>query len=146
MRKSKAYFSDIFLYYACGAASKGVNGTIYTQDLLGSSSLGIVVEEVVLDHLIKTKEQDSMKHYKTFVRFYNNDKSELDFIYKLENGRHIAIEVKYRNAVQFSRVKRLKQILDYLILSKDSMSKEEGVVEIPVAFFLLLLQKSESNL
>ncbi len=146
MKKSKIYFSDIFLHYACGAASKGVSGASYTHDLLSSSSLGIVVEEAVMDHLIKTKEQDPMKHYKTFVSFYNDDRSEMDFIYKLENGRHIAIEVKYQNAVQFSRIKRLSQISDYLILSKDSMSKEEGFVKIPVAFLLLLLQKSESNL
>ncbi len=146
MKKGKIYFSDIFLHYACGAASKGASGTGYTRDLLESSSLGIVVEEAVLDHLIKTKEQDPMRHYKTFIRFYNNDKSELDFLYKLENGSYMAIEVKYRNAVQFSRIKRISWISDYLILSKDSMEKAEGFIEIPVAFLLLLLQKSDSNL
>ena len=145
MKKSKTYFSDIFLHYACGAKAKGMSGSGYTSELLGSSSLGTVVEEAVLDHLIKTKESDPMKHYSTFVRFYN-DEGELDFLYKLENGGHIAIEVKYRNAVQASRVKRINGVADYLILSKDSMERTDYGTIMPAAFLLLLLQKSDSNL
>jgi predicted AAA+ superfamily ATPase len=145
MKKSKIYFSDVFLHYACGAGSKGVNGTAYAGELIGSSSLGTVIEEMVLDHLIKTKEQDPMKHYKTFVRFYN-DKGEIDFLYKLENGNYAAIEVKYRNSVQASRVKRLKKVADYLILSKNSIERAKDFSIIPVAFFLLLLQKSSSDI
>ena len=145
MKKSKIYFSDIFMHYACGAGSKGVDGASYALGLLGSSSLGTVVEEVAFDHLIKTKEQDPMKHYKTFVKFYN-DNGEIDFLYKLENGSYIAIEVKYRNDVQASRVKRLKSVPDYLILSKNSMEKADGFAIIPIAFLLLLLKKSDPNL
>ena len=145
MKKSKIYFSDIFLHYACGAEDKGMQGISYTKELLNSSVLGTAVEEAVLNHLIKTKEQDPMKHYKTFVRFYN-DNGELDFLYRLENGKYIAIEVKYQNSVQASRIKRIDSIADYLILSKDSMEVTEHGTIIPTAFLLLLMQKSESNL
>lgn len=86
-----------------------------------------------------------MKHYSTFVRFYN-DNGELDFLYKLENGKYIAVEIKYRNDVQAGRVKRVNGIADFLILSKDTMNTAEHMATIPAAFLLLLLQKSESNL
>ena len=145
MRKSKIYFSDVFLHYACGAKANGMHGSSYTQELLGSSERGIVVEEAVLDHLIKAKEQDPMKHYGTYVRFYN-DNGELDFLYKLENGKYVAVESKYRNSAQASMVKRVKGIEDYLILSKDTIDTAEHIATIPAAFLLLLLQKSDSNL
>ena len=145
MRKIKIYFSDIFMHYACGAGSKGVNGSSYSLELIGSSSLGTVVEEAVFGHLIKTKEQDPMKHYKTFVKFYN-DNGEIDFLYTLENGGYVAIEVKYRNDVQASRIKRLKSVPNYLILSKNSMEKANDFAVVPAAFLLLLLKKSDSNL
>jgi len=146
MKKSKIYFSDVFLHYACGAGSKGMDGASYASELLNSSSIGVIVEEVVLDHLIKTKEQDPMRHYKTFIRFYNDKKGEIDFLYRLENGNYIAIEAKYRNAVQASRVKRLEGISSYLVLSKNSMEKADNFAIMPAAFFLLLLKKSNANL
>ncbi len=144
MKKSKIYFSDIFLHYACGAKARGMAGSSYTWELLGSSALGVVVEEAVLDHLMKAKEQDPMRHYSTFIRFYN-DSGELDFLYKLESGKYMAIEVKYRNSVQASMVKRISSVEDYLILSKDSIERTEHCAIMPVAFLLLILQKSEPN-
>ena len=145
MKKSKIYFFDIFLHYACGAKAKGIMGSNYTSELLNSSSVGTIVEEVVLNHLIKTKEQDPMRHYSTFVRFYNSN-YEIDFLYKLENGKYIAIEVKYKNSVQNNMIKKIDNIADYLLLSKDNMERTDYITIIPVAFLLLLLKKSESNL
>ena len=73
-------------------------------------------------------------------------RGETDSLYGLENGNYIAIEAKYRNAVQASRVKRLEGISSYLILSKNSMEKADNFAIMPAAFFLSLLKKSNANL
>lgn len=145
MEKRKIYFSDILMHYACGAASSGTSGYTYTINMLNSSSVGTIVEELVLSNLIKTKEKDPMKTYEKFIKFYN-DNGEIDFLYKTDKGGYIGIEVKYKNLVQSSKIKKIKGISDYLILSKDILEPIDNGFIIPVSLFLLLLKKSEYDL
>ncbi len=145
MRKRKVYFSDIFLHYSCGSAMQGTNGYAYTRSLLDSSLIGAVVEEAILSHLIKTKEKDPMRHYRTFVNFYN-DSYEADFLYKKEDGSIIAIESKYRNAVQASKIRKINGVEEHIVLSKDTLESTKGVAAMPAALFLALLKKSSSNI
>ena len=113
--------------------------------MLNSSSVGTIVEELVLSNLIKTKEKDPMRTYEKFIKFYN-DNGEIDFLYKTDRGNYIGIEVKYKNSVQSSKIKKIKGISDYLILSKDILEPIDNGFIIPVSLFLLLLKKSEYDL
>lgn len=145
MKKRKTYFSDVFLHYASGAAKYGKDGNYYAKELLNSSMVGNVIEEIVLSHLIKTKEQDPMRHYKTFIQFYN-DKDEIDFIYKRDNGTYVAIESKYKNSIETSRLATIRKVKDYIVLSRNTLEETRHGIIIPAALFLVLLEKSKSNL
>ena len=97
VRLKKIYFSDIFLHYATGAAYNGTEGSAYTEDVLGSSKIGIIVEEAVACHLIKVKEEDPMRLYGTYLHFYSGTGSEeIDFLYQERKRRYFG----HRSEVQ----------------------------------------------
>jgi len=142
----KFYFSDIFMHYSAGAAQTGKPGTEYTKELVNSSNVGMLVEEIVAGHLIRVKESDPMKLYGTYIKFYEGSK-EIDFIYKKDSGRSIGIEVKYQNEASIQDVKRVAGVDEYLLLTKSSgISIKSNTMVLPVCLFLALLSSSKHNL
>ncbi len=142
----KFYFSDVFMHYAAGAANTGKQGEAYSKELVNSSYIGSIVEEIVADHLIRIKESDPMKLYDTYLRFYDGNK-EVDFIYKKEDDAKLGIEVKYQIGASLQDVKFVKGIDEYMLLTKSSdVKKGKHCVMFPIAIFLSVLQSSEHNL
>ena len=142
----KFYFSDVFLHYAAGAANTGKTGDVYSKEMINSSRVGAIVEEMVADHLIRVKEADPMKLYGTYLRFYDGSK-EIDFIYKKENDANLGIEVKYQIGASLQDVKIVSGIDEYILLTKSSdIKKGNNCAMFPIALFLAVLQSSEHDL
>jgi len=142
----KFYFSDIFMHYSAGAAQTGKPGSEYTKELVNSSNVGMLVEEIVAGHLIRVKESDPMKLYSTYIKFYEGSR-EIDFIYKKDSGRSIGIEAKYQNEASIQDVKRVAGVDEYLLLTKSSgISIKNNTMVLPVCLFLALLSSSKHNL
>lgn len=142
----KFYFSDVFMHYSAGAATTGKPGEVYSKELINSLNIGTIVEEIIADHLIRVKESDPMRLYRTYLRFYDGNK-EIDFIYKKNNGRMLGIEVKYQNTASFQDIKMVNGINDCILLTKSSESAiKNNCAMIPTCLFLTLLQSSEHNL
>jgi predicted AAA+ superfamily ATPase len=142
----KFYFEDVFMHYAAGAASTGKQGEVYSKEIINSSRVGIVVEEIVAGHLIRVKESDPMKLYGTYLRFYDGTK-EVDFIYRRENNSNLGIEAKYQVGASLQDIKFVKGIDEYILLTKSSdIKKGNNCVMFPIALFLAILHSSENNL
>jgi len=124
----------------------GKPGSEYTKELVNSSNVGKLVEEIVAGHLIRVKESEPMKLYDTYIKFYEGSR-EIDFIYKKDSGRHIGIEVKYQNEASIQDVKRVAGVDEYLLLTKSSdMAIKNNIIVLPVCLFLALLSGSQHNL
>jgi hypothetical protein len=142
----KFYFSDVFMHYSAGAAATGKSGDVYSKELINSSAIGLVVEEIVADHLIRVKEIDPMKLYGTYLRFYDGNK-EIDFIYKKNSNKNLGIEVKYQGGASLQDIKMVDGIEEYVLLTKSSdFSIKNNCAVLPVCLFLAVLQSSEHNL
>ena len=142
----KFYFEDVFMHYAAGAANTGKSGEVYSKEIINSSRVGTIVEEIVAGHLIRIKESDPMKLYSTYLRFYDGTK-EVDFVYKRENNTNLGIEVKYQIEASLQDVKLVKGIEEYILLTKSAdIKKNNKCVMFPIALFLAILHSSESNL
>lgn len=146
----KFYFSDVFMHYAVGAAQTGKQGPEYSKELVNSSAVGMVVEEIVAGHLIRVKEKDPMKLYGTYLRFYDGRK-EIDFVYKGSGARGaeelIGIEVKYQAEASMQDAGQAEGISRAILLTKAAEVEVRGkTVSIPVCVFLAMLRSSDSDL
>ena len=142
----KLYFSDIFMHYSAGAAYTGKPGYEYAKELINSSNIGMLVEEIVAGHLIRIKEADPMKLYNTYLKFYDGS-NEIDFIYKKDSNHILGVEVKYQNEASMQDIKRVEGVDEYILLTKSSpLSIKNNIMIIPVSIFLTLLKSSEHDL
>jgi predicted AAA+ superfamily ATPase len=134
------------MHYSAGAAQMGKLGEAYSKELVNSSNVGIVIEEIVAGHLIRVKESDPMKLYDTYLKFYDGTK-ETDFVYKKEDDKNIGIEVKYQNSVSLQDVNVPAGIDEYLLLTRSSdITRKNNCVLIPTCIFLAVLKSSANNL
>ncbi len=142
----KFYFSDVFMHYAAGAASTGKSGEVYSKEMINSSYIGTIVEEIVAGSLIRTKEEDPMKLYGTYTRFYDGTK-EIDFVYKKEDGTYLGIEVKYQTSASSQDLKVVNGVGEYILLTKSlDVKKGNNYAIFPLCLFLAMLPSSEHNL
>ncbi len=146
----KIYFSDVFTHYAVGAVQTGKQGLEYSKELINSSKVGAVVEEIVAGHLIRVKELDPMRPYKTYLRFYDGRK-ELDFIYKgvgaAGKEELVGIEVKYQTEISQGDLNPVEGISKYILLTKTAdVERKDRSVSIPVCVFLAMLRSSDNDL
>ncbi len=142
----KIYFCDPFIFHSINSWIFGKEGFEFSKEfLLNEENKSKIVENVVFNHLEKIKEEPIIKHSKSFLWFYYDRNKEIDFIFKRLND-FLAIEVKYKSKVSFEDVKKIKEVKEYLILSKEDFEYKENEIIVPVHLFLALLEKSEKNL
>ncbi len=144
----KFYFSDVFMHYSAGAAKAGKTGDVFSKEVVNSSNVGTIVEEITAGHLVRVKEQDGMKPYETYLKFYDvANRGEIDFLYKRDNSTVLGIEVKYQNDASVQDIKKVKNIEEYLLLTKSSeVSKRGECLTVPIALFLVMLKSSKFDL
>ncbi len=144
----KIYFSDILMHYSVGAFAKGVDPNFYSEKMLNSSSVGIIIEEIIASHLVRVKEHEPMRRYSTYIKFfYGKENQEIDFLFRKNDLSYIAIEVKYKNDVSTKNsIYKVKGINEYILLTKDILESDDDVIMVPAYLFLVLLKKSEHDI
>jgi predicted AAA+ superfamily ATPase len=142
----KIYFTDPFLFYSILSWLEGKNGFDITEEILSKEEkLSYILESIVLSTLEKTKEIPIIKKSDSFLWFYY-DKKEIDFVFKKDSGKFIGIEVKYRPEVSEKDVYKIKEVKNYIILSKDSFEIGEDTIVVPITVFLSLIKSSDYHL
>ena len=142
----KIYFTDPFLFYSILSWLEGKNGFEITEEILSKEEkLSFILELIVLSTLEKTKEIPIIRKSDSFLWFYY-DKKEIDFIFKKDSEEFIGIEVKYRQDVSEKDVHKIKEVKNYIILSRDSFEIKEDVIVVPITVFLSLIKNSQYHL
>ncbi|MFQ6106831.1 MAG: ATP-binding protein [Thermoplasmata archaeon] len=144
--EKKIYFTDPFIYHSVNAFVSGQRGFSLSKDVLEEpASLSSLVEGVVASHLTRTRVKPYMVEPMTFLHFFYNPRTEVDFVYKRGSGELTGIEVKYGRE-RTPPFPRLSQLRERITLTRDSVEFRGEEAKIPVAVFLGLLGKSQSCL
>jgi len=139
----KIYFSDPFIYHSTYSFIIGADGfNASKENLLKNKDK--IIESVVSNHLIRTKEVPYLREWKTYLNFfYSTTGKEIDFIYKKKNGSIVGIEVKYKEKTRKKEITKVEGIEGYIVLTKSQFEKFNNTIFIPVSLFLSLLKKSK---
>ncbi len=160
----KIYFSSPFVYYCVESFISGLDGFFSSKENLMRKK-DKIVEGVVANHLIQTKEEPYIKEWRTYLWFfYTSTGKEMDFVYKKPffmwgsapqprkpcNGLKesftkenlVGIEVKYKEEVDKREITRINGIAEYIVLTKNQYERVDSMVFIPVSLFLSVLEKS----
>ena len=143
----KIFFLDPFIYYSIKSYLRGVDvWDIIRETLENEELLGCLIEGIVITHLIMRGELPYLRNGKTFLWYYY-DKSgkEIDAVYRLKRGFR-AIEIKYQMNVDKRDIKRVSDIDDYIILSREDFKVTDNLIILPVDIFLALLPVSKANI
>ncbi len=137
----KIYFSTPFLYYCVESFFSGLEGFQDSRENLQREK-DKIMEGVVANHLVQTKEEPYIKEWRTYLSFfYTTTGKELDFIYKKKEELR-GIEVKYKEEVDKREIMRINGIAEYIVLTKNQYERFESMAFIPVSLFLSVLEKS----
>ena len=144
----KVYLIDPFILHSVRSylSGKGV-WTVISETLQDESTLGGLVEGVVISHLLTHGEIPYLRRGLTFLwSYYDKSGREIDAVIRLKDGKYRGIEVKYQAQVSERDVRKVPQIGDYIILSRENVGGGENLLIAPVSLFLALLPKSEGNI
>ena len=137
----KIYFSTPFVYYCVESFISGLEGFLDSRENLQRKK-DKILEGVVANHLVQTKEEPYIKEWRTYLSFfYTSSGKELDFIYK-KNEDLTGIEVKYKEEVDKMEITRVNSIAEYIVLTKNQYEQFGSMAFIPVSLFLSVLEKS----
>jgi len=143
----KVFFTDPFISHSIGAWLSGRNGfELSLEKIENEDILGKIMEGIVGEHLILTKEKPLLVHPDTFLWYFYNGGKEIDFIYKKEDGNYQGIEVKYQHSISDKEISRISNVPEYIVLTRDEMRSFKNVKFVPLVLFLAVLSKSEKNL
>jgi len=147
IRIKKEYFADVFMHYAAGSRLEGEDINSYYNSLVNTQSLGVIVEEIVADGLIRVRETDQVP-YNTYLKFFRNPRGrEIDFVYKRSRGSLLGIEVKYQNDVSLKNdIYTIKKINEYMLLTKDTLEMSRNRIALPVPLLLAFLGRSKHSI
>ena len=107
-----------------------------------SNELGIVVESVLFDHLIRLK--FNLEPGPEPDIFYWKDKKEIDFVLPIKR-KFIPIESKYRSKIPKETIESIKEFIKEknspfgIIITKDEFSLVDNILKIPLWVFLLII-------
>lgn len=142
----KIYFLDPFIYNSIKSYLNGKLIWDTISEFLTSEDIqGNIVEGILISHLLMNQEIPYLKEGRTFIWYYY-DKSgkEIDAIMKVDK-RYLGTEVKYRTQVDERDLKKISNIKDYILLSKQDIGRKDNVLISPIDLFLVLLPLSERN-
>jgi predicted AAA+ superfamily ATPase len=143
----KVYFIDPFIYHSIKSYLSGeeVWDTI-NKTLIDENLQGMIGEGIVLSHLLMHMEIPYAREGSAFL-WYHYDRSgkEIDAVMKA-GDKYLGLEVKYRTNVDRRDVRRISDILEYILLSKDDIEFGKNVLIAPMDLFLSLLPVSGRNI
>ena len=106
------------------------------------AELGIVVESVLFDHLIRLKYD--LEPGPTSEIFYWKEQKEIDFILTIKR-KAIPIESKYRTRIRDDPKNSLMEFVEDkkcpfgIIITKDEFGLERNIIKAPLWIFLLMI-------
>ncbi|MFV9631910.1 MAG: DUF4143 domain-containing protein [Methanosarcinales archaeon] len=110
-----------------------------------SKNKDILIEGIVANHLIQTKEVPYLQEWKTFLwTYYTKTGKEIDFIYR-GNG-YLGIEVKYKEEVDVRDITRILEVNKNIVLTKNQFEIHDNLIFVPVPVFLIGLDRSKRTL
>jgi len=121
------------------------NGVVdYLDETLikDAQELGIVVESVLFDHLVRLK--FNLEQGPEPDIFYWKDKKEIDFVLPIKR-KFIPIESKYRSNIPKETIEVIKDFIKEknspfgIIITKDEFGLDDNIFRIPLWVFLLII-------
>jgi len=145
--EKKVYFLDPFIYYSVLSYLKGTDiWDVIDEAIHNEESVSALIEGIVTSHLLMSKEKPIMRSGKTFLwSYYNRSGREIDALLQIKKGL-LGVEVKYQSEVDTRDILRVKQVKNYIILSKDDVYSKDNTIIVPVDVFLSLIPVSEKNI
>jgi predicted AAA+ superfamily ATPase len=146
----KIYFASPFVYYCIESFIAGLDGFSSSKENL-LRKRDKIVEGVVGNHLVQTKEEPYIKEWRTYLwLFYTSTGKEVDFVYKKPFSKKesftkenlMGIEVKYKEEVDKREITRINGITEYIVLTKNQYERFDSMAFIPISSFLSVLEKS----
>ena len=146
----KIYFRDPFFLH-------GLNGSIHQKESFKQSAKSLddpkfkssIVEQIVAEHMTRlafniTERKIGFNYQYSAFYWKNKNKKEVDFV--VRNGdSFIPVEVKYQNQIKKDDLygiidfKKIANIKNGIVLTKDQLRGESEAVLIPTSLFLLLV-------
>jgi hypothetical protein len=140
----KIYFANTFVFYSLIALLTGEDGFSASQKII-SKNKDILIEGIVANHLIQTKEVPYLQEWKTFLwTYYTKTGKEIDFIFKGDG--YLGIEVKYKEEVDVREITRILEVNKNIVLTKNQFEIHDNLIFVPVPVFLIGLDRSKRTL
>ena len=146
-KEKKIHFRDPFIFHALNGWVNQTPSYPETLNFLSGEGKTRLVESVVCDHLIRlayniypTDEFEPTMN----LMYWKSKKSEVDFVIKT-NAEYIPFEVKYSSSFTRGEINGIYSLTNGyrdtngIVITRDLMSKEKGVISIPAHIFLTLI-------
>ncbi len=146
-KEKKIHFRDPFIFHALNGWVNQTPSYPETLSFLSGEGRTRLVESVVCDHLIRlayniypTDEFEPTMN----LMYWKSKKSEVDFVIKTKD-EYIPLEVKYSSSFTRGEINGIYSFTsgyrdtNGIVITKDLMSDEKGVISIPAHIFLTLI-------
>jgi len=146
-KAKKINFRDPFIFHALNGWVNQTPSFAETLRFLSGEGKTKLIESIVCDHLIRlayniypTDEYEPTMN----LMYWKNKKNEVDFVLKYKS-EYIPFEVKYSSSFTRREINGIYSFTNEnrdtngIVITKDLLSVEKGVVSIPAHIFLLLV-------
>ena len=146
-KEKKIAFTDPFIFHALRGWVKQVPSFEEAQRFNESQEKTKLVESIICDHLIRFAY--SLSPVDNFepaskVMYWKDRKGEVDYILRYKDS-YMPFEVKYTSSITRSEINgmytftRTNPMYKGIIITRDLLKAEKGVIAIPASVFLLLI-------
>jgi uncharacterized protein len=150
-KQKKIYFHDPFFFHTLNSGNSPEKSFQLSQERIqNDETRGVLVEEVIGDHLIRfaflLSEKKQMFEYTNNLYYWKYGKDrEVDYV--LSNGKNIEvpIEVKYQNKITNRDIdgilnfERQTGRTNGIVISKDLLERSDTYIIIPASIFMLVM-------
>ena len=130
------------IYVLDSGVRNGISDYLDESLLNDETELGMIVQGVVFDHLLRLK--FNLEPGPETEIFYWNNKKEIDFVMEIKRTG-IPFEVKYRNKLPDSTIEEIEAFLNEkkspfgFVITKNLFKLEGNVLRLPLWLFLLIV-------
>ena len=130
------------IYVLDSGIRNGISDYLDDSLLNDETELGMIVQGVVFDHLLRLK--FNLEHGPETDVFYWNNKKEIDFVIEIKR-MGIPFEAKYRSKLPDSTINEIEGFLEEkkspfgFVITKDLFKLEGRILRIPLWIFLMIV-------
>ncbi len=143
----KYYFADVAMHYATASSYLIKDTYDVIEEIIQSNKIGLIVEEIVVNHIARINETAIMKKPDKYLKFMElNSRKEIDIVYTAKLNEPVGIEIKYQNNIDAHDIIKTKLINKNIIITKHNLEISENILFVPASLFLVLLPISQANI